>query len=242
MGRCPPCGYQTAARRSRDRGASQTPQVDAGVPQAARCQGKKAADSLFAAEKSALARRQQVVAGPGDLAEGAQLDGKEETLQGTRQPSPVESPGIPLLFLQVDVQVTNDAVKRDRIFQRVQIGDSVLFWDDGFDLGEDAKKGAGQRQERVVLLGTEVVGIVGEPVDHHYAPRPRAVLCGQPAHLARVVSPPVADLDPHRARVRLLRVKGALDKVEGLIDGAVGVDHEVRRQPAAPAGTHAVVH
>ena len=61
----------------------------------------------------------------------------------------------------------------------------------------------------------------------------RAVLGGQLGPLAAVDLAAVADLDADRRRVGLLGVEGALDQIQRLIDRAVGVDHEVRRQPAA---------
>ena len=138
--------------------------------------------------------------------------------------------------------MANDAVESKRVVECVQIGGSSLFRDDGFYLGEDPEKGSSQRQQRVILLGTKIVGIVGETVDHDLAPWPRAVLRGQSAHFARLVSPSVADLDSHRDRVFLLRVIGAFGQIEGLVDGPVSVDHEVCRKPAAAARAHAVVH
>ena len=77
--------------------------MDPRVPQAGQRQGEESRDSFLTAEEGRFARTQQVIAGEGDFAEGAQLDWKREPLQGAREPSPVESPGIPLLFLQIDM-------------------------------------------------------------------------------------------------------------------------------------------
>ena len=116
--------------------------MHARVPQPGRRQRKESRDSLLTAEERGLARAQQIVAGAGDFAEGAQLHGEREPLQGAREPSPVESPGIPLLFLEIDVQMAKDAVESKRVVECVQIGGSSLFRNDGFYLGEDPEKGS----------------------------------------------------------------------------------------------------
>jgi hypothetical protein len=121
---------------------------------------------------------------------------------------------------------------------------AVLLRHLGFHLGEDAQEGAGERDDRLVLLGPEVVGVVLRAVDGDHAARPSPPFGRQLGHLVGVVAPAVADLDADRDRVFLFGVVGALGQIQGLVDGAVGVDHEMGRQATACAAARpgAVVH
>ena len=142
------------------------------------------------------------------------------------------------------MQVADDAVERQRVFKGVHDDLAVLLGNLGLHLGKDAQQGAGEGDDGLVLLGPEVVGVVPGAVDDDDLAGTRAPLGRQFVHLVGLVAAAVADLDAHRDRVLLFRVVGPLGQIQGLVDGAVGVDHEMRGQPAARAAARArpVVH
>ncbi len=140
------------------------------------------------------------------------------------------------------MQMPHDAVEIERMGQGLQERLAVAFGNHGLHLGENAQQGSAQADQGFVLLGAEVVGVVADAVDDDLPPGPGAVLGRQPAHLARLVAPTVADLDAHRDGVLLFGMIGAFSQVQRLIDGAVAVDHEVRGKPATAARANPVVH
>ena len=151
------------------------------------------------------------------------------------------APGIPLFSL--DVQVTHDSREGQGVGERVHDRLTVELGDDRLDLGEEAQQRSRQGDDRLVLLGPKFVGLVPLAVDGHLARDARPVVRRELGPFAPIDLPAVADLDADRIGVGLLGVERALDEVERLIDGAVGVDHEVRREPASvSARTRTVVH
>ena len=132
-------------RRARRRDSRTGPavEVDTGVKEPAGGKREEPGGPLFAAEIGGPARAQELVAGARDLGEGADLDGKDEALQGAQDTLPVERARIPFLLVQIDVQMADDAVEAQRIRQRVHDDLAVLLRDLGLHLGKDAQKRAG---------------------------------------------------------------------------------------------------
>jgi hypothetical protein len=237
-------GHDAAACWRDHRGASPTAQVHAGMEQPAGRQWKEAAGAILAAEEGGPACAQKLVACARHLGERAYLYRKDEALQGAQDPFPIEGTRIPLLLVEIDVQVPDDAVKVERVFQRIHDDFAVSLGHLGLQLRKHAQEGSRERHDGFVLLGPKIVGRVLEAVDDDVAPGPRAPLGWELAHLFGLVAAAVADLDADGNRILLFGVVGAFGEIERLVDGAVGVDHEVGGKSAAgaAAGARAVVH
>src|SRR5665213_351426 len=127
--------------------------------------------------------------------------------------------------------------------ESVHDGAAVDLGNDRLDLGKHPQQRPRQSDDGVVLFGPEFVSFVALAVDGHLPRRPRRIVARQLGPFASVDPATVTDLDANGVGVGLLGVKSAFDEVEGLIDRAVGVDHEVRRETApGPARPWTVVH
>jgi hypothetical protein len=181
----------TAPRRA----ATIGPQVHARMPEPPRRQREEAGRALLGVEVDGAPRAQQVALVARDLRERTDLHRELEPVQRPQDAPPVQRARIPLLPLQVDVQVPQDAGERQRIGQRVHDRLAIFFGDDRLDARKDAQQRPRQRDDRIVLLGAEVVGLVGLAVDGHRPRRAGAVLGGKLRPLAAVDAAAVADLD-----------------------------------------------